>query len=112
MTLVELAFRFGFLAAGSPSEFLLTSGVLGKIKGSLYQPIFFFENLESFSFLFFFNDFEKFKTSLSPCMQGQFGGARSCKCFQIVLFMASTAWALNFSTTPNTTPLAFLWHLP
>ena len=33
---VKLVFRFGFLAVGPPSEFLLTSGVLGKIKGSLY----------------------------------------------------------------------------
>ena len=54
MNLVGLAFRFVFLVAGSPSEFLLTSGVLGKIKGSLYQPILFLENLESFSFLLFF----------------------------------------------------------
>ena len=54
MKLVGLAFLFGFLAEGSPSEFLLTSGVLGKIKGSLYQPILFLENLESFSFLLFF----------------------------------------------------------
>ena len=53
MTLVELAFRFGFLAAGSPSEFLLTSGVLGKIKGSLYQPIFFLENLKSLLAFYF-----------------------------------------------------------
>ena len=50
MKLVGLAFRFGFLAAGSPSDFLLTSGVLGKIKGSLYQPILFLRNLESFYF--------------------------------------------------------------
>ena len=63
MNLVGLAFRFVFLVAGSPSEFLLTSGVLGKIKGSLYQPILFLGNLESFSFLFFFNGLEKFKVS-------------------------------------------------
>ena len=97
MKLVGLAFCFGFLTSGSPSQFLLTSGVLGKIKGSLYQPILFLENLVSLIFLFFFKNFEKFKASLSPCMQGQFGGARSCKCFQISLFMASSAWALNFS---------------
>ena len=88
MKLVGLAFCFGFLAAGSPSEFLLTSGVLGKTKGLLNQPILFLENLECFSFLFFFNNLEKFKASLSPSMQRQFGGARSCKCFQIALFMA------------------------
>ena len=88
MKLVGLAFRFGFLAAGSPSEFLLTSGVLEKTKSSLNQPILFLENLECFSILFFFNNLKKFKASLSPCMQEQFGGARSFKCFQIALFIA------------------------
>ena len=39
MKLVGLAFCFGFLATSLPSEFLCTSSVLGKIKGSLYQPI-------------------------------------------------------------------------
>ena len=79
MKLVGLACDFGFLAASSPSEFLLTSGILGKIKGPLHQPILFLEKLDSFSYLFFFNVLEKFKALLSPCMQGQFGGARSCK---------------------------------
>ena len=61
MKLVGLAFCF--LAAGLPSEFLLTSGLLGKIKGSLYQALLFWVNLESLSFLLFFNDLEKFKAS-------------------------------------------------
>ena len=63
MKLVRLAFGFGFLAAGLPSEILLTSGLLGKIKGSLYQALLFWVNLESLSFLLFFNDLEKFKAS-------------------------------------------------
>ena len=65
MELVELAFCFGFLATGSQSEFSLASGVLGKMKGSLYQPILFPENLVSLIFLFFFKNLEKFKASIT-----------------------------------------------
>ena len=63
-----MVFCFGFLAAGSLSEFLLTSGVLENIKGSLYQPHFFLEKLEFLKFLFWSNDSENFKAFSSPCM--------------------------------------------
>ena len=38
MKLVGLAFGFGFLAVGFPCEFLLTSGVLGKINKRFFIP--------------------------------------------------------------------------
>ena len=74
MKLVGLAFLFGFLAEGSPSEFLLTSGVLGKIKGSLYQPILFLENVESFSFLFFLMILKSLKHLYHPACKGNLEG--------------------------------------
>ena len=69
---MKLVFHFGFLAVGSPPEFLLISGVLGKIKGSRYLV---FRECRVFYFIFFFfHDLEKFKTSLLPYMQEQFAG--------------------------------------
>ena len=93
--------------------FLLTPGILGNIKGKIYkkgkkykiyQLILVLEILEFFALLFLVNNLEKFK-AFSPCMQRQFGGARSCICFKTYSFMAWFAWTWNFSTTPNPTPL-------
>ena len=71
MKLLDLAFRFGFLAVGLPSIFV---DLWGFRKNYKVRNTLFLENVESFIFLFFFHNLEKSKTSLSSYMQEQIGG--------------------------------------